>query len=91
MEIKIGVRAHDLSEKQTPEQLAEVVSAYGFENIQLVFNKALNEFSYDEDFVLRVKNNLAEQQNGGFDLQTQINDPFIQQRINALAQKITMS
>ena len=58
MEIKIGVRAHDLSEKQTPEQLAEVVSAYGFENIQLVFNKALNEFSYDEDFVLRVKKSL---------------------------------
>ena len=60
MDLKIGVRAHDLSEKQTPEKLAEVVSAYGFNHIQLVFNKALAEFSYDEDFVLRVKRNLDE-------------------------------
>ena len=55
MKIKIGVRAHDLAEKTTPEELSFVVASHGLENVQLVFPKALKDYSYDEEYVLRVK------------------------------------
>lgn len=58
MELILGVRAHDLSEKQSVEQLANVVSSYGFKTIQLVFPKALSPYSYDDDFVTHVKKTL---------------------------------
>lgn len=55
MKIKIGVRAHDLAEKTSPEELSAIVSSYGLKNVQLVFPKALKDYSYDENYVLRVK------------------------------------
>lgn len=58
MNIKIGVRAHDLSDKLTINELVDVVSSYGFNNIQLVFNKAFKEFSYDDEFVSNVVDTL---------------------------------
>lgn len=60
MSLAVGVRAHDLSEKRTPEELAEVVSSYGFHHIQLVFRKALKDPSYEESYVLRVKKALED-------------------------------
>jgi L-ribulose-5-phosphate 3-epimerase len=56
MKIKLGVRAHDLVSKQTPEDLAEALHQAGFSYVQLVFAKAFSEPSYDDAFVLRVKN-----------------------------------
>lgn len=54
MEFKFGVRAHDLAEKKTPEELASIVSSYGFHYLQLVFAKALDNPSYDSIYVSRV-------------------------------------
>ena len=54
MEFKLGVRAHDLSEKKSPEELTDLISKYGFSYIQLVFHKALKDYSYDEEYVKRV-------------------------------------
>jgi len=55
MEPNFAVRAHDLAEKKTPEELAEIVSSYGFRSIQLVFGKAFDAPSYDDAYVARVK------------------------------------
>lgn len=60
MKLKIGVRAHDLINKTTPEGLAETISSFGFENIQLVFPKTFDNYSYSDDFVSNVKNRLRE-------------------------------
>lgn len=55
MELNLAVRAHDLAEKKTPEELAEIVSAYGFRSIQLVFGKAFDAPSYEDAYVARIK------------------------------------
>lgn len=60
MKLKIGVRAHDLSEKQTVDELVNVINKYNFKNIQLVFNKALIDYSYSDEYVLNVVNKLKE-------------------------------
>jgi L-ribulose-5-phosphate 3-epimerase len=43
MENSIGIRAHDLSEKQTPLALVALLKQYDFHTIQLVFPKAFLE------------------------------------------------
>lgn len=59
MELKIGVRAHDLAEKKSPEELATLVNQAHFHYVQLVFPKALADYSYDPAYVERVKEALA--------------------------------
>ncbi len=60
MELKnsVGVRAHDLADKKTPEELSKIIKENGFKNIQLVFKKAFDNPSYDETYVERVKSEL---------------------------------
>jgi len=60
MEMKIGIRAHDLVEKKTPEELASIVREHGFSYVQLVMSKALFPCSYDESFVQKVSASLKE-------------------------------
>jgi len=60
MAIKIGIRAHDLCEKQTPETLASRLEEHGFSYVQLVFNKALAPYSYEDAFVDKVAASLKE-------------------------------
>lgn len=54
MALSIGIRAHDLVEKATPEDLAAALHQHGFQNVQLVFNKTFFPYSYADDFVERV-------------------------------------
>lgn len=60
MELKnsIGVRAHDLADKKTPSELANIIKDNGFKNIQLVFKKAFDNPSYDDSYVDMVKDEL---------------------------------
>ena len=58
MDLKIGVRAHDLGDKTSIEDLILKLKSFDFKNIQLVFPKALKEYSYEDDFVLHVKDEL---------------------------------
>lgn len=60
MKLKIGVRAHDLSEKQTIDELVNVINKYNFKNIQLVFNKALIDYSYSDEYVKNVVTKLKD-------------------------------
>ena len=60
MEPNFAVRAHDLAEKKTPEELAEIVSSFGFRSIQLVFGKAFDAPSYDDAYVARVQKALRD-------------------------------
>jgi L-ribulose-5-phosphate 3-epimerase len=60
MAFKIGIRAHDLVEKKSPEDLALALQQHGFSFVQLVFNKALSPFSYESEFVNRVACSLKE-------------------------------
>ena len=62
MSLKIGVRAHDLAEKQGIEELAKAVKEFDLENIQLVFPKALKDYSYDDAFVSHVRDTLAKEE-----------------------------
>lgn len=55
MELNLGIRAHDLAAKTTPEELAMRLSQEGFHYAQLVYNKAFAEYSYDEDYVRNVQ------------------------------------
>ncbi len=59
MSLKVGVRAHDLADKQTIEELCKAVKEFNLENIQLVFPKALKDYSYDDSFVGHVRDVLA--------------------------------
>lgn len=61
MSLKIGVRAHDLADKVTIEELSDAVSAFGIQNIQLVFPKALKDYSYSDEFVSHVKDDLEKE------------------------------
>jgi L-ribulose-5-phosphate 3-epimerase len=61
MEMKLGIRAHDLVEKKTPEELASILHAHGFSYAQLVIGKALSPYSYDEDFLRRVAASLEKE------------------------------
>ena len=65
MAIKIGIRAHDLCEKQTPETLASRLEEHGFSYVQLVFNKALAPYSYEDAFVDKVAASLKEKKDTG--------------------------
>ncbi len=58
MNLKIGVRAHDLADKTTIEELIRSVKAFPLENIQLVFPKALKDYSYEDEFVIHVRDEL---------------------------------
>jgi L-ribulose-5-phosphate 3-epimerase len=60
MELKIGIRAHDLVEKKTPEELANALHEHGFSYAQLVMNKAFSPYSYEENFVKEVSTSLKE-------------------------------
>src|SRR5574344_2694523 len=60
MELKLGIRAHDLAEKKTPEELASILKEHGFSYAQLVMNKALFPYSYDPAFVSKVASSLKE-------------------------------
>lgn len=58
MELQIGVRGHDLKNKTTIEEFTKAVHDYGFNKVQLVFNKAFNDFSYSDEYVNKVKQEL---------------------------------
>jgi L-ribulose-5-phosphate 3-epimerase len=60
MAMKIGIRAHDLAEKATPEELAQRIRSFDFHTIQLVFSKALKNPSYDTIYVQSVVKALTE-------------------------------
>jgi L-ribulose-5-phosphate 3-epimerase len=61
MSLKVGVRAHDLADKQSIEELTKAVKGFGLENIQLVFPKALKDYSYDDLFVNHVSDVLSKE------------------------------
>jgi len=58
MDFKFGVRAHDMVSKTDIDTLLDNVVFHGFEYIQLVFPKALDNASYSEENVSRVKKSL---------------------------------
>lgn len=60
MELKLGIRAHDLAEKKTPEELSALLREHGFSYAQLVLNKALSPCSYDSEFIDKVVRSLKE-------------------------------
>lgn len=55
MEIKLGVRGHDLASNVEPEEFAKIIHDYGFSYLQLVMNKALKNPVYEEEYASRVK------------------------------------
>ena len=55
MEIKLGVRGHDLASNVEPEEFAKIIHDYGFSYLQLVMNKALKNPVYNEKYASRVK------------------------------------
>lgn len=58
MKNQFAVRAHDLASKTSIEKLLEAVGEYDFKKIQFVFPKALDPYSYDEEFVKHVSSSL---------------------------------
>lgn len=56
----MGVRAHDLASKDTIENLVAAVRRFDFNKIQLVFPKALKDYSYEKPFVDHVRDTLKE-------------------------------
>lgn len=58
--MKIGVRAHDLAKGVSEEELAKTISDYGFSYLQLVFPKALKDYSYDDEYVKSLAHRLKE-------------------------------
>lgn len=55
MEVRWGIRAHDILKNTTIEELTDAIEKIGIKNLQLVINKALKDTSYGEENVLRIK------------------------------------